>query len=46
MPIGASIVGFLFFPLVTYLKKFDAELLYWFEGIISTIFSYFVVVYH
>lgn len=45
MPIVASIVGVLFFPLLTYLRKFNAELLYWIEGVISTIFSYFAVVY-
>ncbi|MDA2935572.1 hypothetical protein MYX82_14740 [Acidobacteria bacterium AH-259-D05] len=39
------VVGFLFFPLLAYLKRIDAELLYWLEGVISTIVSCFAVVF-
>lgn len=43
--IAEPIIGFLFFPLLAYLKRIDAELLYWLEGIISTIVSCFAVVF-
>ena len=43
--IAEPIIGFLFFPLLAYLKRINAELLYWLEGIISTIVSCFAVVF-
>jgi hypothetical protein len=42
--IAEPIIGLLFFPLLAYLKRINAELLYWLEGIISTIVSCFAVV--
>ena len=43
--IAEPIIGFLFFPLLAYLRRIDAELLYWLGGIISTIVSCFAVVF-
>ena len=43
--IAEPIIGFLFFPLLAYLKRINAELLYWLEGIISTIVTCFAVVF-